>query len=115
VGVVDSVDYANNGHYHGYGIILLKIIRSNIQEYDPSTTQKFYYCLIKNGEVEIYDHASQTFKGDTLTIDTKSKIKSWIRNGKKEEQGSISINTNDDYNNYIRRHHILMPLRVFNK
>lgn len=101
VGVVNSIDPGRN--YHGYGIIRLKIINSNIQEYDPRSQQEFYFCIIKNGIAEMYDHVSGTSKGDTLVYDTKVKLGSFLRNGKKEEEGSISINANKDYYNYIKQ------------
>ncbi len=99
VGVVDTIDEGRN--YHGYGIIRVKIIYSNIQEYDPRTQHEFYFCIIKNGFAEIYTHTFVT-KVDTITINTKRKIISYTKNGKKEE-GSISINANQDYYNYIKQ------------
>jgi len=99
VGVVDTIEEGRN--YHGYGIIRVKIINSNIQEYDPRSQQEFYFCIIKNGIAEIYTHTFVT-KVDTITINTKGKIISYIKNGRKEE-GSISINANKDYYNYIKQ------------
>ena len=99
VGVVDTLEEGRN--YHGYGIIRVKIINSNIQEYDPRSQQEFYFCIIKNGIAEIYTHTFVT-KVDTITINTKGKIISYIKNGRKE-QGSISINANKDYYNYIKQ------------
>jgi len=99
VGVVDTIEEGRN--YHGYGIIRVKIINSNIQEYDPRSQQEFYFCIIKNGIAEIYTHTFVT-KVDTITINTKGKIISYIKNGRKE-QGSISINANKDYYNYIKQ------------
>ncbi len=99
VGVVDTIDEGRN--YHGYGIIRVKIINSNIQEYDPRSQQEFYFCIIKSGIAEIYTHTFVT-KVDTITINTKGKTISYIKNGKKEE-GSISINANQDYYNYIKQ------------
>ncbi len=99
VGVVDSVD--NGDNFHGYGIIRLKIISSNIQEYDPRSKQEFYFCIIKNGMAEIYEHTFVS-KVDTVTIDTKKKTMSYIENGK-EVVGSISINANEGYYDYIKQ------------
>ena len=99
IGVVDSVD--NGDNYHGYGIIRLRIISSNLQEYDPRSKQEFYFCIIKNGKAEIYEHTFVS-KVDTVTIDTKKKIISYIENGRRGV-GSISINADKSYYNYIRR------------
>jgi len=104
VGVVDTVIKGSN--YHDFGIIRLNIISSNIQEYDPRTNQKYYFCIIKNGIAEMYDHTLNELKGDTLMYQSKLRLRSYLRNGKKEEEGSISINATEDYYNFIRRHTI---------
>lgn len=51
-GVIDSVDVFNG--YGGFGIIRLKIISSNMDDYDPRPDHAFYYCVIKKGTAEIY-------------------------------------------------------------
>ena len=104
VGVVDSVDKVKNGYYHGFGIIRLKIINSNVQEYIPDSSQQYYYCKIRNGIAEIYDHASLTFRGDTITVDTESRLISKIKNGQKTDEGSIAVCSNEGYYDYISKH-----------
>jgi hypothetical protein len=104
IGVVDTVDKGRN--YHGYGIIRLKILSSNLKEYDPRSKQEFYFCIIKNNLAEVYDHTSATFEGDTLVYDTKSKLGAYLRNGKKEQEGTISINADKDYYKYIKQNTI---------
>ncbi len=101
IGVIDTVYEGNN--YHGYGIIRLKIISSNIKEYDPRSKQEFYFCIIKNGMAEMYDHTPTNLKQDTLIYNTKLKLSAFLRNGKKEQEGSISVNANKDYYSYIKR------------
>ena len=98
-GIVDTVIEGNN--YHGYGIIRLKIIKSNLKEYDPCLKQPFYFCIIRDGIAEIYEHTFVS-KVDTVFIDTKKKIMSYTEDGKKVT-GSISINADEDYYNYIRK------------
>lgn len=102
IGVVDTVDKGN--HYHGYGIIRLKVISSNIQEYDQRLKQEFYFCIIKNEMAEIYEHAFIS-KVDTVRIDTRKKMIYYVEDGK-EQAGSISINADKNYYNYIREHTI---------
>ena len=72
VGLIDTIDEGNN--YHGYGIIRLKIISSNIKDYDPRSKQEYYFCIIKNGMAEIYDHTPTKLKQDTLIYNTKLKL-----------------------------------------
>lgn len=99
VGIVDSID--NGKNYHGYGIVRLKIIESNVQDYDPRSSQKFYFCVIKNGIAEIYTH---TFidKIDTVKINTKDRTIATKKNGR-FDTGSISIYADKDYYNYIKQ------------
>jgi len=101
VGLIDTIDEGNN--YHGYGIIRLKIISSNIKDYDPRSKQEYYFCIIKNGMAEIYDHTPTKLKQDTLIYNTKLKLRAYLRNGKQEQEGSISVNSNKDYYSYIKR------------
>lgn len=102
-GVVESVENGNG--FHGYGIVRLKVIESNISDYDPRGTRKYFFCVIKNGMAEIYDHAStgNTYIGDTLVYHTKEKINGIIRNGKLYEEGSISVSTEDNYYQFVRQ------------
>lgn len=99
-GLVDTVIEGSN--YHGFGIIRLKIISSNITEYDPRSKKAYYYCVIKNGIAEIYDHTFIS-KVDTVFIDTKNRTMIYTEDGKKVINSSITINANDDYYQFIRR------------
>lgn len=103
MGVVESIEEGES--FHGYGIIRLKIISSNIQDYDARGKLQYYFCIIKNNIAEVYDHVSvsRTFVGDTLAYDTKEKLGSRIKNGKKTEEGSIGINRDDAYYRFIER------------
>ena len=103
-GVVVSVDYGDN--FHSYGIIRLKVINSNIQEYDPRGKLQYYFCVIKNGMAEIYYHTpvSNTI-GDTMQFDTGIKMGGFIKNGK-PDYGDISIYGDDSYYEYIQKHTI---------
>jgi hypothetical protein len=103
VGVVDSVTEITG--YNNYGIIQIRILQSNISLYDPRTTQKFYYCFIRNGKAEIYDHTFDTCKGDTITINTKTKLRSDKNKSKNTGEGSITINRNEGYYDYINGYH----------
>jgi len=101
MGIIESVDKGDN--FHGYGIIRLKIISSNIQEYDPRSKQDFYFCIIKKGIAEIYDHTPLEFKRDTVIYDTKAKLGGYLINGEKVKYGSISINADKAYYDYIKK------------
>ncbi len=100
-GVVDKV-IEGGSSYHGYGIIRLKIIHSSVDYYDPRSKLDFYYCMIKNGRAEIYDHTVGP-KVDTVYIDTRREIMSYMEDGSKVE-GSIGISTDEGYYDFIKEH-----------
>ncbi|WP_131539557.1 hypothetical protein [Pedobacter nototheniae] len=102
-GIVYKVDKVKG--YNGFGIADLKIINSNIKNYDPRSKNDYYYCIIKNGKIEIYDIVVNAMTiGDTIKIDTKNKTILYKNEGRKEE-GTIMVNTDDGFYNYIKKHH----------
>ena len=102
-GVVYKIDKVSG--FNGSGIANLKIINSNVRNYDPRPTDSYYYCIIKNGEAEIYDsHVRFMSIGDTIEIDTKNKTILYKNMGV-YEKGNIFINTDDRFYNYIKEHH----------
>jgi len=102
-GVVESIQEGDN--FHSYGIIRLRIISSNVQDYDARGKLPYYFCTIKGNMAEVYQHVSKlrTFVGDTLTYDTKKKLGARVKNGRKTEEGSISVSRVDDYYRFIER------------
>lgn len=65
--VLDNID-----NYHSTGILQVNIIDTNIEFYDPRDKQANYYCIIKNGQAEVYEsELIGTKKGDTILIDIK--------------------------------------------
>jgi len=103
IGIVYKID--DPGNFNGTGIANLKIISSSIKNYDPRGKQDYYYCLIKNGQAEIYSpHVKDLTFGDTVFIDTKSKIIRYKYNGSLVK-GNIFVNTSSRFYDYIKRHH----------
>lgn len=103
-GVVTNIKEVNG--YNGYGIITLRILNSNTQVYDPRDAVKYYYCIIKNDVAEVYDHAFARMIRDTLNINTSKRIMSIGSRGNEKEEGSIHINPNEGYFNYISQNSI---------
>ena len=99
-GIVTEVEESNS--YNGYGIIRMKILSSNIAVYDPRDTLKFYYCVIKNNIAEVYGHAYSRMIGDTLNVDTHEKIMSSGSIGNEHNVGSIRINSQEEYYQFIQ-------------
>ncbi len=100
-GVVMNVDEVKG--FNGCGIITVHILTTNITEYDPRDTVEFYYCVIKDSIAEIYDHAFKNMIGDTINIDTQRKLQSWGSKWNESNAGSIGINPNSSYYDYLRK------------
>lgn len=76
---------------HGRRIIRLKIIETNMDEYDPRNKQANYYCIIKNGKAEIYETLGGNI-GDSIVLNIPMKrISTHYLNGEVEEYNDISI------------------------
>jgi len=104
IGVVDSVKKLNG--YSGTGVISIKVLSSNIKYYDPRDSFRYYYCIIKNGYAEVYGgHASHCDVGDTLENNTDKELISWKNRGKKDQEYTIWINTNNRFYDYINEHY----------
>ncbi len=85
IGVVTSVQKVQNKFegYHGKGVIRLDLITSNVIEYDPREVQANYYCVIKDGKVEIFEEPARLRKGDTVKLDVRKREMTYIYlNGK---------------------------------
>jgi hypothetical protein len=109
-GVVTHISRVND--YNGYGIITVRVLKTNITIYDPRGKLQFYFCVIKDGIAEIYSHAFLEMMGDTINIDTKRKLDSWGSKWNKETEGSIHINPNEDYYRYIRQNTVFKEMQT---
>lgn len=103
-GVIES--FQEGGNFSGRGIIRLRVISSNIKEYDPRGKLPYFFCIIKGENAEVYDHVSavRDSVGDTLIYDTKKRLRSEIKNGVKVNEGSILVSTTDGYYQFIERY-----------
>lgn len=91
IGVVTFVNKEIRG-YHARGIFRMNIIDSNIDYYDPRNVQKNYYCIIKNGEAEVYDdHVFEMEIGDTVQVDTNEQLIKWLNKSAEGRMYSISV------------------------
>jgi hypothetical protein len=88
---------------HGTGIILIKIINSNVDYYDPRSKVENYYCIIRNGIAEVYDgHAFSILPSDTVYIDSRAREIKWKNDKGKINTGTIWVNTDENFRNYVR-------------
>jgi len=85
------------------GIITAHILHTNVTAYDPRDSIEFYYCVIKDSTIEIYDHAVKKMIGDTINIDTKRKLQCRGSEWNEKTTTPIELNTNKNYYDYIKR------------
>ena len=59
--------------YHGYGIVRINIVQSNMEFYDPRNRLDEYLLLIKNKKAELYQPTALFTIGDTIEVDMQNK------------------------------------------
>jgi hypothetical protein len=102
-GVVESLDlsYLPNG----FGVVKVKILQANKNFYDPRKDLKYYYCLIKNGYAEFYQHGLYNCEiGDTVDVNTRKRV-FVIKNGSKTDVEDISLLMFDEFYDYVKKKH----------
>jgi hypothetical protein len=100
-GVVLAVDYKYPAN--GFGVVKVNIIETNRDFYDPRKDRNFYYCLIKNNQAEIYQHAIYDCAiGDTIEVNTNKRI-FLIRNYNKKISEKIMLYDNEKFFDHIRK------------
>ena len=103
-GEVLAVDLPNSSN--GFGIVKVKVLETNKPYYDPRKDSRYYYCIIKDGLAEIYQHSvSNCEPGDTITLDTwKRRFRIDKKDGKHEIQ-DITLYTNEFFYKYVKERH----------
>ena len=102
-GEVLATDVQNG--FNGFGIVRVKIVESNINFYDPRGKSRNYYCIIKNGFAEIYQHGiSECEIGDTITVDTKKREFKIFKKDGNNVISDIVLYTNDFFYKYLQKH-----------
>lgn len=101
VGVlVTDVDCPNG--YNGFCILDIKVLQSNIKNYDERSKNTYYYLgVIKDSVAQIYQYVHDCKKGDTVVIDTKNNI--ILCNGLRYD--SILVNPDPRFYLYVEKYH----------
>ncbi len=105
-GAITCIDCPENNN--GFCIIDLKIISSNITDYDLRGKSNEYYCIIKNDRAEIYQCAGANIKyenGDTINIDTYKEKISLYKNGDTIKDNICGVYTDPGFFEYIKKYH----------
>jgi|SRR5690625_707888 len=94
----------NIGNYHSTGILRVNIIDSNIELYDPRDKQANYYCIIKNGQAEVYEsELTGTKKGDTILIDIKKGATRIVNALSKKDEKKATIIYPRNFFDFLKR------------
>lgn len=103
-GKVLSIDIPQG--YNGFAIVKVKVLETNKDYYDSRKEAKNYYCVIKNGIAEIYQHGVFNCEpGDIVIVDTRRRLFT-IQNsdGTNDVQG-ILLTTSERFFKYVKKHH----------
>jgi hypothetical protein len=102
-GEVLAADVPNG--YNGFGILRVKILASNINYYDPRGKIKNYYCIIKNGIAEVYQHGiSECESGDIVTVDARKREFTIYKKDGKNFVRDIVLYTNEFFYKYLQKY-----------
>jgi hypothetical protein len=103
-GVVTAVDIPESSN--GFGIIRVRILTSNIDDYDPRGKYKFYYCLIKRGIAEFYQGgASSCNVDDTVSVNTDNRVFLIVKPGRTVTQSIVLYDDNPAFFRYAESTH----------
>lgn len=103
-GEVLAIDIPDN--YNGFGIVRVKILASNINDYDPIGKIKNYYCIIKNGIAEIYQLGIHECEiGDIVIVDTKKREFTIYKKDGSTLIRDMVLYTNEFFYKYLQKHH----------
>lgn len=72
-GVINDLYKPKFPAFHGYGVLYLDIIESNIKDYDPTEYQANYLVRIKGQKAELFCSFDFFEIGDTIKIDIPNK------------------------------------------
>jgi|GEM_PF-2730544 len=85
VGVITETDDLERASVHGYGIISMGIIESNVDFYNPRKTNSRYYISIDGDRAELYIYVGTKRAGDTVKIDMTAAKEFWYKNVRTKE------------------------------
>lgn len=103
-GIVQSIDLPSP--YNGFGILKVSVIKSNFNQYDPRESKEHYYCIIRNGQAELYQFALYDCEiGDSIEVSTKDRLFLVHKKTGKTIQKEMILYDNDKFYDYIKKNH----------
>jgi hypothetical protein len=92
--------------YNGFGVVKVKILETNKDYYDPRNDARNYYCVIKDGIAEIYQHGVFNCQpGDVVIVDVKRRIFTIQKPNGATDIQDIVLYTSEFFYKYIKKHH----------
>ncbi len=93
-----------NFPFHGFAIIDVNVIDSNVANYDPRKIQANYLCLIKDSVMELYTGVDFMSINDTIKLDLSEKGLSYFDNNTKEFYTYFPSIHDRTFHDYIKKH-----------
>jgi len=91
---------------HGYGVLFLKNVSSNIAEYDPfKNHERHFLCYIDDSICELYSFGASTINfNDSIILNTKMDSIYVYRDNKLNDNWRLGLITNGYYNEIVQIH-----------
>lgn len=89
---------------NGFGIIRVKVLNSNVKNYDPRDRYRYFYCLIKDSIAELYQLSAKSCNpGDTVIVNTDKREFTLNRSNGEILKWEIILYKNDFFYNRLKR------------
>lgn len=86
---------------NGFCILRVRVVESNISNYDPRDHEEHYYCVIEKNYAELYQvNVGSCQKGDTIHVDAETKT---FFDKQLNLHAPILLYTNDEFYKYAKK------------
>lgn len=99
-GYVTGFEQSNN---HAFGVIHLKLTKSNVEEFNKTITKGIYPYIIKGDVAEIFCTVTETKEGDFVKVISNEQTV-YYNPQNTEEVGSLFIITDPYDINFVKKH-----------
>lgn len=101
-GIITKIQVSNN---HAFGILQLKVTKSNINEYRPKLEDALFPYVIKDSIAEVYTGIYVGYKiGDKVIVDSNKIAIEFFEGNTRIDKGDIFITTETADIDYVKKH-----------
>ncbi len=87
---VSDTDRLINCQCHGWGIVYLDVLESNVGYYMPNDSLENYFLKINYKKAELYTYVGDMEIGDTVKVNMRAERELWIYNLRKNKVRNYS-------------------------